>query len=186
MVLFRVVLELHNFQELQEKLAIKNKKKANSILKFYKSLAKMIVFFNNKDIQETKQHIEDYYEPFIKLCKNLFVFRDATSDNDIVRQLLSDIFPPCLELDFEFKMHKVLEQKAVKDFAKTNKIKYTTYNYKELRNLYYSTKITTFVSTLNNALHNNMMWQKFIEKKRVKTKYIPHISVSNTTVISLF
>ncbi len=183
--MFRVVLDLHNFQDLQEGSLIKNKEKANNILKFYKSLAKMIVFFNNRDIQKTRQHIEEYYEPYVKLYKNIFVFRDANSDNDFVKSLLTNMFPPCLELDFEFKMHKVCERKAVKEFAKSIKVKFNTHNYKELRNLYYSTKITTFVSTLNDALHNNMMWHRFINKKAIKTKYVPQISVSNTMVISL-
>jgi hypothetical protein len=176
------MLDLHNFNDLQNK--IKNKLKAKQILKFYKVLAKMIVFFNNTDIRNTQKHIQEYNEPYIKLRKNLFVFRDATSNNEIVQKMLSNIFPPSLEIDFEFKMDINLEQKAVNDFVKTFKIK-PNMSYKEMKKLYYSTKITNFINSLNDVLHDNIMWNKFIDKKCIKTKYVPNISITNSVILSL-
>lgn len=189
MVLFRVVLDLNNFQELHD-LQETNQQKAQKTLKFYKVLAKMIVFFHNKDINNTSRLFPEYNEPYLKLCKNLFVFRDATSDNTIIKDVIKSLFPPRIEIDFEFKIHPVNERKAVSEYYKT--IKNRRYknlisknNSIDIKKLYYSTKITNFINNLNNMLHSNDFWKIFCEKKLLETKYIPNITVSDSIIFSL-
>jgi hypothetical protein len=185
MVLFRIILDLHNFDFLQKNIVNKNKKKAKYILEYYKALGKMIVYFHNSDINNTRQYMKKYYEPYIKLNKNLFVFRDIP-DNISIKNILNKIFPPSLELDIEFTMNPIFEKKAIKTFSKlvNNKDNNIT-NYKDLRILYYSTKITNFVNNLNNTFTSHFLWNNFIEKYKIKTKYIPNITVNSTSVLSL-
>jgi hypothetical protein len=187
MVLFRVKLNLNNFEDVKNNRITANKEKATQILRFYKVLGKMIVYLHNSDNKTAKKHIKEYYEPNIKLLKNVFVFRDIDNlDNELMQTVFTSLFPPSIELDFKFKQHTILEKKAIDEFVKISGIKVKDHTPLELKTLYYSTKITNFITNLNNMLHKNEFWIIFTDKYGLKTKYIPNIDISDSCIYSLY
>jgi len=199
MVLFRVCLNLNNFEDVKENRITTNTKKAQLILDFYKVLAKIIVFLHNKDIKKTRKQFEEYHEPSLKLRKNIFVTRKSeNTENPIIQNIINNLFPPCIEIDFEFKINRLLEKKALHEFKKiihnksgvenrdiNKKNNGKSHTYQELRNLYYSTKISSFINYLSYALNTNEFWLAFTKKHGLKTKYIPDISLNDSIVLSL-
>jgi len=58
-------------------------------------------------------------------------------------------------------------------------------SYRELRALYYSTKIIQFVNRLRGLINDNTLWLRYANRTELKTKYKPNISVSDAAVLSL-
>lgn len=191
MVMFRVCLNLNNFDELYKPYMMKNEKKLEKIVSFYKHLAKMIVSFHNDDIRQTRAIFEDYYEPYIKLKKNIFVThslnydQDSEYKNDHIESLVQSLYPPLIELDFEFKIQIHLEKKGLKEFTEKLRKENIHVKGKDIRSMYYSTKITNFITNLNVLLIDNNFWKIFLKESGIKTKYTPDITVEDTIVISL-
>ncbi len=190
MVYFRVCLSLHNFLDAKENKITKNETKAQNIINFYKLLGKKVAFLYNLDIKTTTKYMNDYYEPLIKLRKNILVYKEANDqENEALTDIVKKLFPPSIEIDFEFIMNKENEQLAIKEFKKSirkhMKKEERVTTYKELRRLYYSTKITNFVKNLNSLITTDQLWNIHKEKYNIKTKYSPHIHVEDTTILSL-
>ena len=58
-------------------------------------------------------------------------------------------------------------------------------DYKDLRSMYYSSKIVRFVVKLRELINDNILWQGYMEDNNIKTDYVPVISVSDAAIISL-
>lgn len=187
MVRFRVYLNLNNIKQLQSIQDSKAKNKANKILKFYKLLAKLIVYEHNKDIKLTQQQYKEYSEPFINIKKNIFVVSEIPENpaGQILQTLIEKMYPPTIEIDFEFKISKRRENFALSQFKKDFGKSLIKHSEKELRTLYYSTKIINFVNKLKNYFNSGIYWKIFQSKTQIKTHYKPNISLSDATVLSL-
>ncbi len=187
MVRFRVYLHLNNIKKLQAIKDSKTKHKANKILKFYKLLAKLIVYEHNKDIKLTQKHYKEYSEPLINIKKNIFVVSEISEQGNgqALQSLIEKIYPPTIEIDFEFKISQKREDMAIKYFKKAFGHSITKHSSKEIRTLYYSTKIINFVNKLKNYFNSGIYWKIFQSKTQIKTHYIPNISLSDATVLSL-
>ncbi len=187
MVRFRVYLNLNNIKKLQSITDSKAKQKAKKILKFYKLLAKLIVYEHNNDIKLTQQSYNEYSEPLINIKKNIFVVSELpeTPAGHILQSLIEKMYPPTIEIDFQFKISKRREHIALSQFKKDFGTSLTKHSNKELRTLYYSTKIINFVNKLKNYFNSGIYWKIFQSKTQIKTHYTPNISLSDATVLSL-
>ena len=187
MVRFRVYLHLNNIRKLQAIKDEKAKHKAKKILKFYKLLAKLIVYEHNKDIKLTQKNFKEYSEPLINIKKNIFVVSDVSENiaGNALQSIIEKIYPPTIEIDFEFKISDSRESIAIKHFKKTFGNSIVKHSAKDLRTLYYSTKIINFVNKLKNYFNSGIYWKIFQSKTQIKTHYIPNISLSDATVLSL-
>jgi hypothetical protein len=182
MVKFRISLNLHNFNNLSEKKY--SKLKANKILKFYKAIGKLIKKTHNYDVKRTQKQFKEYCEPLIKIRKNIFTETVAEEGNPLAA-LIGTICPPSIDIDIEFAMTSQREEIALKQFYKDYKGSVTKSSYKELRTLYYSTKIIQFVNRLRGLINDNVLWLRYVNRQDLKTKYKPDISVSDAAVLSL-
>lgn len=187
MVRFRVYLHLNNIRNLQAIKDSKVKHKAKKILKFYKLIAKLIVYEHNKDIKLTQRNFKEYSEPLIDIKKNIFVVSKISENSagHVLHSLIEKIYPPTIEIDFEFKISDASETIAIKHFKKTFGSPTVKHSNKDLRTLYYSTKIINFVNKLNNYFSSGIYWKIFQSKTQIKTHYTPNISLSDATVLSL-
>jgi hypothetical protein len=182
MVKFRISLNLHNFKYLSEgKLS---KQKANKILKFYKIIAHIIKKTHNYDIKRTQQQYKEYCEPLIKISKNIFTDTIADKNNPLA-ELIGTMYPPSIDIDIEFTMNSQREDIALRQFYKDYKGSMDRKSYRELRTLYYSTKIIQFVNNIRSLINDNILWQSYVNRAELKTKYRPNISVSDAAVLSL-
>ncbi len=182
MVKFRISLNLHNFKYLSEgKLS---KQKANKIIKFYRVLAQIIKKTHNCDVKRTQKQFKEYCEPFIKIKKNIFTETVTENDNPL-GSFISTICPPSIDIDIEFNMTSKREEIALRQFYKDYKSSMNKKSYKELRTLYYSTKIIQFVNRLRGLINEDVLWLRYINRTELKTKYRPNISVSDAAVLSL-
>jgi hypothetical protein len=187
MVRFRVYLNLNNIKKLQSITDSKAKQKAKKILKFYKLLAKLIVYEHNNDIKLTQQTYNEYSEPLINIKKNIFVVSEIPDNpaGHVLQSLIEKMYPPTIEIDFQFKISKRREHIALTQFKKDFGTSLTKHSNKELRTLYYSTKIINFVNKLKNYFNSGIYWKIFQSKTQIKTHYKPNISLSDATVLSL-
>ena len=182
MVKFRISLNLHNFTHLSE--GKYSKQKADKILKFYKALAQNIKKTHNYDVKRTQKQFKEYCEPLIKIRKNIFTETVAENENPLAA-FIGTLCPPSIDIDIEFKMTSKREEIALKQFYKDYKGSMNKKTYKELRTLYYSTKIIQFVNRLRGLINDNILWVRYINRAELKTKYKPVISVSDAAVLSL-
>jgi hypothetical protein len=178
MVKFRISLNLHNINSIDRY----SKYKTNKILKFYRALAELIKRTHNLDIKRTQKQFKEYCEPLIKIRKNVFTETTAAEGNPIAA-IIEQICPPSIDIDLEFSMTSAREEIALRQFHKDYSIK--RISYKELRTLYYSTKIIQFVNRLRGLINENILWTHYLNKAGLKTKYKPVISVSDAAVLSL-
>lgn len=182
MVKFRISLNLHNFKHLSESKY--SKQKAKKILKFYKALAQIIKKTHNYDVKRTQKQFKEYCEPLIKIRKNIFT-ETVADDKNPLAALIDTLCPPSIDIDIEFRMTSKREELALRQFYKDYKGSVTKTSYKELRTLYYSTKIIQFVNRLRGLINDNILWLRYINRAELKTKYKPVISVSDAAVLSL-
>ena len=98
---------------------------------------------------------------------------------------IDTLCPPTIDIDIEFKMTSQREEMALKEFYKNYKGSMNNKSYRELRTLYYSTKIINFVNRLKGLINENVFWARYINQEELKTKYKPVISVSDAAVLSL-
>lgn len=181
MVKFRISLNLHNFKHLSED---KYSKKTQKIVKFYKALAQIIKKTHNCDIKRTQRQFKEYCEPMIRIRKNIFTETVAEEGNPLAA-FIDSICPPSMDIDIEFKMTSRREELALRQFYKDYKGSMNKKSYQELRTLYYSTKIIQFVNKLRELINDNVLWVHYLNRAELKTKYKPHISVSDAAVLSL-
>jgi hypothetical protein len=182
MVKFRISLNLHNFKHLSEKKY--SKTKAQKIFEFYKALAEIIKKTHNYDVKRTQKQFKEYCEPLIKIRKNIFTETIADEKNPL-SVFIDSICPPSIDIDIEFKMTSKREEIALRQYYKDYKGSVTKCSYKELRTLYYSTKIIQFVNRLRGLINDDTLWLQYANRKELKTKYKPIISVSDAAVLSL-
>lgn len=182
MVKFRISLNLHNFKHLSNKKY--SKEKAKKIVKFYKALAEIIKKTHNYDVKRTQKQFKEYCEPLINIRKNIFT-ESVADDKNPLAAFIDTICPPSIDIDIEFKMTSRREEIALRQFYKDYKGSVTKCSYKELRTLYYSTKIIQFVNRLRGLINDDILWLRYANRKDLKTKYKPVISVSDAAVLSL-
>lgn len=183
MVKFRISLNLHNFKHLSE--GKYSKQKAQKILKFYKALALNIKQTHNYDVKRTQKQFKEYCEPLIKIRKNIFTETTVEEDENPLAAFIDTLCPPSIDIDIEFKMTSKREEIALRQFYKDYKGSMNRKSYKELRTLYYSTKIIQFVNRLRGLINDNILWLHYTNREELKTKYKPVISVSDAAVLSL-
>lgn len=183
MVKFRVSLNLHNFNNLSGKKYSKHK--AALINNFYTALANIIKSTHNCDIKRTQKQFKEYCEPLIKIRKNIFSKISVTDSNNPLSAFIDTLCPPTIEIDIEFKMSSKREEVALREFYKNYKGSMNNKSYRELRTLYYSTKIIQFMNRLRNLINENVLWKRYINQESLKTKYQPVITVSDAAVLSL-
>jgi hypothetical protein len=182
MVKFRITLNLHNFNHFSE--AKYSKQKVKKILKFYKALAQLIKSTHNCDVKRTQKQFKEYCEPLIKIRKNIFTETTAEEGNPLAA-FIGTICPPTIDIDIEFKMTSQREELALRQFYKDYKGSMNKKSYRELRTLYYSTKIINFVNRLRILIKDNVHWVRYMNESELKTKYKPVITVSDAAVLSL-
>ena len=182
MVKFRISLSLHNFKNFSR--GKYSKQKVKKILHFYKVLAQIIKSTHNCDVKRTQKEFKDYSEPLIKIKKNIFTETTAAEGNPLAA-FIDTLCPPTIDIDIEFKMTSQREEMALKEFYKNYKGSMNNKSYRELRTLYYSTKIINFVNRLKGLINENVFWARYINQEELKTKYKPVISVSDAAVLSL-
>ena len=178
MVKFRISLQLHNFTKSNKKT------KDSKINKFYKCLALLIKINHNCDIKQLQKQFQGYCERLIKIRKNMLIETLPGRDNPLC-DIFDTIYPPTISIDIEFKMTSKREEVALKQFYKEYKHSMNKKSYKELRMLYYSTKIINFVNNLRSLMNENVFWDNYTYFENLKTKYTPKITVSDATVLSL-
>lgn len=182
MVKFRISLNLHNFKHCSN--GKYSKQKMEKIHQFYKLLAQIIKSTHNCDVKRTQKQFKDYSEPLIKIKRNIFSEPSAVDENHMAA-FIDTVFPPTIDIDIEFKMTSEREEVALKQFHTYYKGSMNNKSYKELRVLYYSTKIINFVNRLRGLINENIFWMQYINHEELKTKYKPVISVSDAAVLSL-
>jgi len=182
MVKFRISLNLHNFKHFSE--GKYSKQKVKKIHQFYKVLAQIIKSTHNCDVKRTQKQFKEYSEPLIKIKKNIFTETTLTAGNPI-SAFIGTLCPPTIDIDIEFKMTSHREEIALKQFHKDYKGSMNNKSYRELRTLYYSTKIINFVNRLKGLINENVFWLQYTNQEELKTKYNPVISVSDAAVLSL-
>ncbi len=180
MVRFRVSLNLHNINSINKY----SKHKTGKILKFYRALALMIKRVHNIDVKRTQKQFKEYCEPLIKIRKNIFTETTAEEGNPI-SSILEYLYPPSIDIDIEFSMTSDKEALALRQFYKDYKGSISRSSYRELKTLYYSTKIIQFVNRLRGLMNENILWVNYLNNAGLKTKYKPVISVSDAAVLSL-
>jgi hypothetical protein len=182
MVKFRISLRLYNYNDVSQ--GPYSKIKAKKILNFYEAIGQIIKSTHNCDVKRTHKMFKEYHEPLIKIRKNIFTKPEATLDSPTAT-FLDILLSPTMDLDLEFKMSGEEEEIALKQFYKDYKGSMKKKSYKELRSLYYSSKIIQFVNRLRGLVEDGILWKRYINTTALKTKYKPSMIVSDATVLSL-
>ena len=172
MVKFRISIDLYNYNN------IKKKYRKKKILKYYKTLANIIKDRYNSDVKQTNS-IKRHYEPLIKIKNNIFNESDINAE-----KIMNIVFPPSMNIDIQYTMSLKREELAIKEFCKSYTIN-AKKDYKDLRSMYYSSKVVRFVVKLRELINDNILWQDYMEDNNLKTDYVPVISVSDAAIISL-
>jgi len=185
MVKFRISLDLFNYNN------IKKKYRKKKILRYYKTLANIIKDKYNSDIKQTNSISKKNYGPLIKIKKTIFNEPDINAGKKSTKNkkvsldsIMRTIFPPSMNIDIQYTMSVKREELAIKQFCKSYMIN-AKKDYKDLRSMYYSSKIVRFVVNLRELINDNILWQRYVEDNNLKTDYVPVISVSDATIISL-
>jgi hypothetical protein len=182
MVKFRISLRLYNYNDVSQ--GPYSKLKAKKILKFYEAIGQIIKTTHNCDVKRTNKMFKEYHEPLIKIRKIIFTKPEVELDNPTAT-FLDALLSPTMDLDLEFKMSGEEEEVALKQFYKDYKGSMKKKSYKELRSLYYSSKIIQFVNRLRGLVEDGILWKRYLNSIDLKTKYKPSMVVSDTTVLSL-
>jgi len=132
-------------------------------IKFYKFISNIIKHIYNSSIHKNQKKFKTFNEPLIRIKKHIFN-------------------SPNIEITFEFKMNPEREEIALKQFHNNYNI---NKSYKELKVLFYSTKIIQFVNILKGLITYDILWKYYITKMNLKTNYKPNIKVSDAVVLSL-
>jgi|688.fasta_scaffold136029_4 hypothetical protein len=177
MVKFQISLRLHNYNDIS--LGKYSKLKTKKIQKFYQHLGKLIKNTHNGDVLRTRKIFKQYYEPLVKIDN--IIFTEPESDNPL--DLL--VMFPTIDMSIEFKMKPEQEEQALKQFYKDYKGSMQKKSYKELKSLYYSSKIIQFVDRLKVCVEDGMFWRRYTSTIGLKTKYKPSMALNNTAVLSL-
>lgn len=172
MVKFRISIDLYNYNN------IKKKYRKKKILKYYKTLANIIKDRYNSDVKQTNS-IKRHYEPLIKIKNNIFNESDINAE-----KIMNIVFPPSMNIDIQYTMPLKREELAIKEYCKSYMIN-AKKDYKDLRSMYYSSKIIRFVVKVRELMNANILWQRYMEDNNLKTDYVPVISVSDAAIISL-
>jgi hypothetical protein len=183
MVKFRIFLHLHNFRNLKKK---NPKKKTKNILKYYKTIANIIKDSHNYDVKQTNTVCKNQYEPLIKIKNSIFNKSDINEGKKVKKNddIMKTIFPPSMNIDIQYTMSLKREELAIKHFCKSYMINVKK-DYKDLRSMYYSSKIVRFVVKMRELINDNILWERYMEDNNLKTDYVPIISVSEAAIISL-
>jgi hypothetical protein len=182
MVKFRISLRLYNYNDVSQ--GPYSKLKAKKILKFYEAIGQIIKTTHNCDVKRTNKMFKENHEPLIKIRKIIFTKPEVELDNPTAT-FLDALLSPTMDLDLEFKMSGEEEEVALKQFYKDYKGSMKKKSYKELRSLYYSSKIIQFVNRLRGLVEEGILWKRYLNSIDLKTKYKPSMVVSDTTVLSL-
>jgi hypothetical protein len=177
MVKFQISLRLHNYNDISQ--GQYSKLKAKKIEKFYQHLGKLIKTTHNSDVLRTRKIFKQYYEPLIKIDN--IIFTQPESDNP----LDSLVMFPTIDMSIEFKMKPEQEEQALKQFYRDYKGSMQKKSYKELRSLYYSSKIIQFIDRLKELVEDGMFWRRYTNIIGLKTKYKPSMALTDTAVLSL-
>ena len=161
MVKFLISLTLHNFETKPD------------IYTFYKSIFIIIKNIYNSSIKKNHR-LKDFYEPFIKIKKHIFKSKTIRSTYETNPKIINVI---------EFKMSREREELALEQFYKDYNMVHKSY--KELKTLYYSTKIIQFVTIVKGLISKNIVWTYYKNKMHLQMKYKPNITVSDAVVLSL-
>ena len=135
-------------------------------IKFYKFISKIIKHIYNSSIyinQKKFKKLKTFNEPLIRIKKHIFN-------------------SPNIEITFEFKMNPEREEIALTQFHNNYNI---NKSYKDLKVLFYSTKIIQFVNILKGLITYDILWKYYVTKMNLKTNYKPNIKVSDAVVLSL-
>ena len=188
MVKFRISLDLFNYKN------IKKKYRKKKILKYYKTLGNIIKDRYNSDVKQMNTVYKKNYGPLIKIKKTIFNEPDITEGKKIkgntknkkvsLESIMKTILPPSMNIDIQYSMSLKREELAIKEFCKSYTIN-AKKDYKDLRSMYYSSKIVRFVVKLRELINDNILWQDYMEENNLKTDYVPVISLSDATIISL-
>jgi uncharacterized protein (UPF0335 family) len=188
MVKFRISLDLFNYDN------IKKKYRKKKILRYYKTLANIIRDKYNSDVKQTNAISKKNYGPLIKIKKTIFNEPDidagekakkSTKNKKVsLDSIMRTIFPPSMNIDIQYTMSVKREELAIKQFCKSYMINVKK-DYKDLRSMYYSSKIVRFVVKVRELINDNILWQDYMEDNNLKTDYVPVISVSDAAIISL-
>jgi hypothetical protein len=185
MVKFRISLDLFNYDN------IKKKYRKKKILRYYKSLANIIKDKYNSDVKQTNAISKKNYGPLIKIKKTIFnepdidVRKKSTKNKKVsLDSIMRTIFPLSMNIDIQYTMSVKREELAIKQFCKSYMIN-SKKDYKDLRSMYYSSKIVRFVIKVRELINDNILWQDYMEDNNLKTDYVPIISVSDAAILSL-
>ena len=188
MVKFRISLDLFNYKN------IKKKYRKKKILKYYKTLGNIIKDRYNSDVKQMNTMYKKNYGPLIKIKKTIFNEPDIDEGKKIkgntknkkvsLDSIIKTILPPSMNIDIQYSMSVKREELAIKEFCKSYTIN-AKKDYKDLRSMYYSSKIVRFVVKLRELINDNILWQGYMEENNIKTDYVPVISVSDAAIISL-
>jgi hypothetical protein len=188
MVKFRISLDLYNFNNIRKK---HRKKK---ILNYYKTLANIIEDSCNYDIKQTNFVSKKDYGPLIKIKNTIFnepdisagkIMKQQTKNRKVsLKTIMETVFPPSMNIDIQYTMPLKREELAIKEYCKSYMIN-AKKDYKDLRSMYYSSKIIRFVVKIRELMNANVLWQRYMEDNNLKTDYVPVISVSDAALISL-
>ena len=188
MVKFRISLDLFNYKN------IKKKYRKKKILKYYKTLGNIIKDRYNSDVKQMNTVYKKNYGPLIKIKKTIFnepdiiegkKVKESTKNKKIsLESIMKTILPPSMNIDIQYTMSLKKEELAIKEFCKSYTIN-AKKDYKDLRSMYYSSKIVRFVVKLRELINDNILWQGYMEDNNIKTDYVPVISLSDATIISL-
>ena len=188
MVKFRISLDLFNYKN------IKKKYRKKKILKYYKTLGNIIKDRYNSDVKQMNTVYKKNYGPLIKIKKTIFNEPDIDEGKKINKStknkkvsldsIIRTILPPSMNIDIQYTMSLKREELAIKEFCKSYTIN-AKKDYKDLRSMYYSSKVVRFVVKLRELINDNILWQGYMEDNNIKTDYVPVISLSDATIISL-
>jgi hypothetical protein len=182
MIKFRISLRLYNYNDVPQ--GQYSHIKIKKILKFYEAIGQIIKNTHNCNVKRTHEIFKEYYEPFIRIKKIIFIKPNIKLNNSIA-SFIDVLISPSLDLDLEFKMSAKEEELAIKQFHKDYKVSMKNKSYRELRSLYYSSKIIQFVNRLRELVEDGVLWKHYINTTSLKTRYQPSIVVSDATVLSL-
>ncbi len=182
MTSFKIRLNLHNIKSL----------KTNKYIDFFKILAYIIeeeYNIYNKMISKYTKNVE----PSIKIKSNYLITskganskdnsNNSTNDNTN-NKLIAQMFPPYIEITIKLKMSAENETRAFKEFYFKNK-KTLVRDKAVIKSLYYSTKISNIIIKIKNYITNGIYWDIYKDMHNCKTRYVPNITLSNATVLSL-
>ena len=171
---FKIRLNLHNIKSL----------KTNKYIDFFKILAYIIEEEHNVYNKMISKYTKGI-EPAIKIKSNYLITSKSNDSNKSKDdKLIKQMFPPYIEITIKLKMSVENEARAFKEFYLKNRGKIVR-DKNVIKSLYYSTKISNIIIKIKNYITNGVYWDIYKDMHKYKTRYVPKITVSNATVLSL-